>query len=390
MLLAILIVLSTAASVTWAIEPHEYPVTQGRIDAVVQGAGAEVVQRVLSSIDSANEEGPKNWSNAWVNAGEQFEVSADAMVSSDRPAALQAYFTAQSLYRLGFLPEFYSAPERKAYRKFADVMTKINPLLERPYTIETVSYRDADVRVHLYVPERAGEKPPLVLYTGGVDGSKESGWEAGQLLAARGIALAAFDLVGTGENAQWTSTPDSHDLHRKILDHFEESGEFDFDKVGLIGGSFGGYYVIKLANEEPRVKAAVNHCGLVHSAFSTPTQVVTRLIQTPEGDVFRSFMRRMGLNPEELDAELGPKARAFSLIDSGYLENLRILPPMLTVNGGRDRVVSLEDMKLVNSRAENGELWVLGLAGHCASEYMPVAYPQMMDWLATKLHAETD
>ncbi len=60
------------------------------------------------------------------------------------------------------------------------------------------------------------------------------------------------------------------------------------------------------------------------------------------------------------------------------------------MGGGRDRVVSLEDMELVNSRAENGELWVLGLAGHCASEYMPVAYPQMMDWLATKLHAETD
>ncbi len=183
--------------------------------------------------------------------------------------------------------------------------------------------------------------------------------------------------------------PDSHDLHRKILDHFEESRRFDFEKIGLIGGSFGGYYVIKLANEEPRVKAAVNHCGLVHSAFATPTEVVTRLIHTPQGDVFRSFMRRMGLNPAELDAELGPRARAFSLIDSGYVENLSIHPPMLTVNGGRDRVVSLEDMELVNSRAENGELWVLGLAGHCASEYMPVAYPQMMDWLAGQLRAET-
>ena len=156
--------------------------------------------------------------------------------------------------------------------------------------------------------------------------------------------------------------------------------------VSSVGNSFDN--VIKLANEEPRVKAVVNHCGLVHSAFSTPTEVVTQLINTPEGDVFRSFIRRMGLNPDELDTHLAPTARAFSLRDSDYLKDASWDTPMLTVNGGRDRVVSLEDMELVNSRAKNGELWVLGRAGHCASEYMPVAYPQMMDWLAEQLDAD--
>ena len=54
MRLAILIVLGMAASVTRAIEPHEYPVTQGRVDAVTQSAGSDVVGRILSSIDPSS------------------------------------------------------------------------------------------------------------------------------------------------------------------------------------------------------------------------------------------------------------------------------------------------------------------------------------------------
>ena len=230
-----LIALGFAAPAVYAIEPHDYPVTQARVDAVTQRVGAEIVQQVLRTINPASKDGPDNWSNAWVAAGQKIETSADKLISNDKPAALQNYFSAQSLYRIGYLPEYYSAPERNAYRHFANVMAKINPLLTKPYVIETVSYRGDGAIVHLYMPRKEEENPPLVLYTGGVDGSKESGWEAGQILTSKGIAVAAFDLVGTGENSQWKATPDSHDLHRTILDHFEKSGEFNFNKIGLIG-----------------------------------------------------------------------------------------------------------------------------------------------------------
>jgi hypothetical protein len=37
-------------------------------------------------------------------------------------------------------------------------------------------------------------------------------------------------------------------------------------------------------------------------------------------------------------------------------------------------------MQSVQDSAVNGEMWVLGLAGHCGADYTPVAYPDMVRW----------
>ena len=54
---------------------------------------------------------------------------------------------------------------------------------------------------------------------------------------------------------------------------------------------------------------------------------------------------------------------------------------MLPMLGGRDsKVSSISDMQSVQDAATEGEMWVLGLAGQCADDYMPVAPPGMVRW----------
>jgi pimeloyl-ACP methyl ester carboxylesterase len=246
------------------------------------------------------------------------------------------------------------------------------------------------VTIQLYLPPAGGPKPGLVLYTGGSDGSKESGLQGGQLYAAAGYATAAFDLRGTGELVDWIATPDSFSLHQAILDHYESDPRFDFSRVGVQGGSFGGYYAIQLAGDgvEPRLKGSINHCGLVSTLFENiPPEFVLRnfVLPTPDGDRPRSFMRRIGFDPDDFDYDaLAAVFGAFSLAGRGVVGtgSPTLTVPILTVNGGRDSQLSpISDMQSVQDAATKGEMWVLGLAGHCAGDYMDVATPDMVRWL---------
>jgi pimeloyl-ACP methyl ester carboxylesterase len=227
-----------------------------------------------------------------------------------------------------------------------------------------------------------------------VDGSKESGLETGQLFAAAGYATAAFDLVGTGELVDWVATPDSFDLHKAILDHYEHDPRFDFSRIGVLGGSFGGYYAIQLADSsvEPRTKVVINHCGLVSSLFeNVPPEFVLRnfILPTPDGDRPRSFMRRIGVNPDDfVYADLVALFTPFSLAARGVVGTgaTTLDVPILTVNGGRDsQLAPISDMQSVQDAAADGEMWVLGLSGHCAGDYMPVARPDMVRWAVCRM-----
>jgi pimeloyl-ACP methyl ester carboxylesterase len=174
-----------------------------------------------------------------------------------------------------------------------------------------------------------------------------------------------------------------------ILDHYQNDPRFDSSRVGVLGGSFGGYYAIQLAADgvEPRLKAVINHCGLVSALFENiPPEFVLRnfILPTPDGDRPRSFMRRIGFDPDAFDYEdLVSVFGGFSLAARGVVGtgSPTLSVPILSVNGGRDSQLSpISDMESVQAAAAAGEMWVLGLAGHCAADYMPAARPDMVRW----------
>ena len=372
-------------------DPDPQLVSDGTIDAVVALIGQDKVDQTMARITTHYDfEGPGSWGFEWRSRGKKMEGKGDKKLQQGKTAkALEIYQAAQRVYRLGYLPENFRTEERNSWASFAAVQHKINQLLEFSFVEEVINVDGHDVTIQLYVPPSGGAPPGFVLYTGGVDGSKESGFGPAQLFGAAGYATAAFDLVGTGELIDWVTTPDSFSLHQAILDHYENDPRFDFTRVGLVGGSFGGYYAIALAEDgvEPRLKSVINHCGLVSSLFENPPpEFVLRnfVLPTPDGEKPRSFMRRIGFDPDDFDYDdlisvFTPFSLAIRGVVGGPAPTLTV--PILTVNGGRDTQLSpISDMQSVQDSAVNGEMWVLGLAGHCAADYTPVAYPDMVRW----------
>jgi len=370
----------------------ELIITNGRIESLAAKLGNRPVAEITANrVKTIRGDGPGVWSYEWRLVGEYFESLADKQAQQgDKKNALINYYNALHLYNFAYLPDNFSTSERRAYGRFRDLMFKINEYLEYPFTVVNIPFEGKNIVVHLYRPDGV-DTPPLVIYTGGTDGSKEQSRGASQALAARGIAVAAFDLAGTGESNDWLARPDSHKLHMRVLDWFEKTEDYDFERVGLIGGSFGGYYAIQMAADEPRLKAVINHCGLVHSAFEIPPEALNDALKSRTGPLLRSAMRRLGFDPDNMDIEAFAEfARTdpLSLLKRNVVgPNAKpILTPLLTVNGGQDAVAPLDDMKLVNDVAVNGEMWVLGQAPHCAPSHMETIYPEMMNWLEEKLN----
>ncbi len=372
-------------------DPDPLLVSQGRIDAIAELVGQARVDRTMARIKTHYDfEGRGSWGFEWRRLGERLERRGDKLKKKGQYArALEKYSQAQRVYRLGYLPENFRPEERRCWKRFAAIQHKMNPLLEVSFVEEIVVVDGHDVTIQLYLPAPSESLPGFVIHTGGVDGAKEDARGPGALFAAAGYATAAFDLVGTGELVDWIATPESFNLHKAILDHYENDPRFDFTRVTAWGGSFGGYYTIALAEDgvEPRLSAAINHCGLVSSLFENPPpEFVLRnfVLPTGDGDRPRSFMRRLGFDPDDfVYDDLISVFGAFSLSTRGVVGGAEptLSVPILTVNGGRDSQLSpISDMNLVNDSAEVGELWILGLAGHCGGDYFGPAEPDMARW----------
>ncbi len=103
---------------------------------------------------------------------------------------------------------------------------------------------------------------PLVILIPGLDSTKEEffAWETVFLL--RGIATLSLDGPGQGETGfALNIRPDYEAAVAAILDAVEHRPELDLDRVGAVGVSLGGHYVVRAAAFEPRLKAIAGISG---------------------------------------------------------------------------------------------------------------------------------
>ncbi|MBW2366893.1 MAG: alpha/beta hydrolase [Deltaproteobacteria bacterium] len=377
----------------------ELLVAGGRIEGLILTTGdRETIETTLAKIKHIEGDGPGVWSYEWRLVGDNYEALGDKLAKVNKiQEALTNYEKAISVYSRGYLPGNYSPSERKSFIRFRDLALKMNQYLAYPFEVVKVPFEGKQIIVHLYKPKGV-EKPGLVLCTGGIDGSKEGCKDTAQSLVPKGIAVAAFDLAGTGESTDWLLRPDSHKLHKRILDYFEAGGEYDFNRIGMFAGSFGGYYAIRMAADEKRLKAVVDHCGIVHSAFQVTPEAMRSVLHSAPGAMVYSTIRSMGFDPAIFDkpdeSNAGQReamlrlSSEFSLISQGVVGTGKetIQTPLLIVHSTNDAVVSEEDIELVEKAAANSETWVLGQGHHCAPCYMPVAKPHMVNWLVEKLN----
>ena len=139
-------------------------------------------------------------------------------------------------------------------------LTNSNPFLsEREFTKqETITYKARDgleleaILIHPLTRVRGGN-PLVVIVHGGPEANQSNGWmtnysRPGQVFAANGYAVVYPNYRGsTGRGIEFSKL-DQHDYAEEefndLVDakrHLVEEGLVDADRVGITGGSYGGY-----------------------------------------------------------------------------------------------------------------------------------------------------
>jgi len=233
----------------------------------------------------------------------------------------------------------------------------LNPAIKRqdlvvPKVVRFKSYDGVEVPGVLYKPHQASSSakaPALVLVHGGPGGQAQVGYRAlTQLLANRGYVV--FDINNRGSSGYGKTFYAMDDRKHGEADlgdvvaskqMLAATGYVDTTRIGIIGGSYGGYMVLAALTLRPDAfKVGVDLFGIsnwVRTLESTP----------PWWGSFR----------DALLAEMGdPKADSARLRRISPLFHAdKIKAPLMVLQGANDpRVLKVESDEIVAAARKNG------------------------------------
>jgi dienelactone hydrolase len=290
--------------------------------------------------------------------------------------ALGLWFNAAKSYMRAQHPVLQLNDEKRflyaAMRRCYDEMRKL-----APYPIERVevAWNGATVGGWLHLmPEKA--KAPLLFYVPGSDVTAETFPEPPHNPAfERGMHVFSFDGPGQGSAnmAGIRLTPDAYESAAKpMLDALAKRAEIDAERIVTYGTGMGGFWAMRVAAHDRRIKAAATK-----SSYAEKSHVTTE--DSPRYKQLFAFLTQAA-SEEELD-----RTMADMTLD-GHMEQVR--SPALLVVGEYDHRDPIDEVyRLFDRLATPGELWVFADQLHRIK--IPggesVLTELMFDWLADRL-----
>jgi dienelactone hydrolase len=211
------------------------------------------------------------------------------------------------------------------------------------------------------------ERPPLAILVPGTESTKEEfpRWEDEFL--TRGMATLSMDGPGQGEvGFELRIRHDYEHAVTALLDALEPRTDLDLSRVAAAGVSLGGYYSIRAAAFEPRIKAVLANCGpwSLGEAWSKIFPIYVA-----------KYVWNFGASSEE-DA----RERAHALTLEGVAQ--RVQAPTLVVFGAADLLFDAErEGQRTADALPNGELWMFQGGNHGVTNFATEHLGPGADWL---------
>ena len=301
----------------------------------------EEVAPVIYGLKSVDRE---DWAAAFsAPAAAHEERAAKAEASGDRARAAKHYLIAYDFYHVARYPAPNSPGKLAAYRNSQRCYHQAARYFDVPVERVEMPFRgragEGTVSVGLLRKPKGVAKPPLVVIWGGIDAFKEERPTEPYLQA--GIATLCIDMPGVAD-APIAGSEDGERLWDAVFDFIAARADLDEDRVGVIGGSTGGYWGAKVAHtHRERLRAAVNHGGPAHYAF-TPDWILKAQRGEYPFELAETLACAFGRSTGEEWLEYSPR---LSLLDQGILD--RPCAPLLCVNGINDSVFPIADVYLL-------------------------------------------
>lgn len=308
--------------------------------------GAPDAQAAVAALTSLDRD---HWAEVWCAIGLHHEAEGDHLQrnGADGKAIQAAYFLAYANCRTGRYPVASTPGKLAAHRHSLRCFRKAAHYFDLPLQVVEILFEGKTLTGYLQVPAGVS-RPPVVIHWGGVDGWKEDRQRNSSILHAQGLATFTMDMPGAGDNPARFMEPDAERTFSTVIDHLQQRDEIDGARIGVWGGSFGGYWAAKLAHIEfARIKAAVTQGGNVHYGFQREwlepalTRTASTYLLGPSSLLdARSWVLGAATLEEVLD--MAPR---LSLLTQGLLDGP--CAPLLAVNGKRDDQAPIADVYIL-------------------------------------------
>lgn len=217
-------------------------------------------------------------------------------------------------------------------------------------TYDEVDGKKREIPAFIYKPQRkTGKLPVMISIHGGPEAQHVPGFSSFYAFLANelGIAVIAPNVRGSdGYGKTYLKLDNGYNRENsvkdigKLIDWIQNNDDFDGDRIGVFGGSYGGYMVLSsMFNYNDKLKCGIDIVGI--------SNFVTFLENTEE---YRRDMRRA-----EYGDERDPKMRAYleSISPTNHTDKITI--PLFVIQGANDpRVPASESEQMVRLIRENG------------------------------------
>lgn len=336
-----------------------------------------------ATIDALTGLEPEPWTAAWGGLADEF--AARARTAEDRRTQHEMWLQAYRAAFMGRYPVPNHPRKQEQYEHAREFFLNATALEDPPLEVIEIPFagrpREGN-RLHFYLTRPAVDhpRPPVAMVWAGIDTWKEEmHGRLGALLRSHGFAVLLIDMPGAGESPVLAG-PDAERQWTPIFDWLLTRGDLDGERCAAIGGSFGGYWAMKLAyTHRDRLRCAVNWGGGVHVTFTPEWQQRSRDASSYLMDLMNARARIFG---GETFEDYVARCQELSLLDQGLLDQPSA--PMLLVNGRDDVQNSIDDIYLSLDHGDPKSVRVFD-GGHMGEG--PVA-PTIVAWVARELARE--
>lgn len=337
-----------------------------------------VYEEVAPVIDGLETVDRDAWAEAFGElAGPHEKSAAAAEAAGDRETARREYLIAYDCYHIARYPAPNSPGKRAAYKKSQENFHKaaryFDPPLERVAMPFHGRAGEGNASVGLLRKPKGMNHPPVVVIWGGIDAFKEERPTDPYLRA--GMATLCIDMPGVAD-APLTGSEDAERLWDAVFDFIASRSDLDEHRVGIHGGSTGGYWATKVAHtHSQRLRAAVNQGGPAHFAFQKDW-----IARAQRGEYPFELAETLACAFDRTSGEEWVEyAPALSLLTQGILE--RPCAPLLCVNGVNDSVFPISDMYVLleHGRPKSARFYQAGHMGGGGAQAV------IVDWLKERL-----
>ena len=323
-------------------------------------------QRIMDKIDTWDQ-----WLPAWGEKALEYEQLAEAAEQRGaRYSAAEAWRRAAMCWHFGKFNWFENIEKAEhAQRRLNACYERALWSLKPPGSKVLIPYGDVKMAAILRRPPGV-ERPPLVIVIGGLDSVKEELQQVADYFLDRGMATLAMDGPGQGETGlSLKIEPASEKPIGAAIDFIERIADIDSARLGIYGQSLGGYYVVRAAAFEPRIKAAIESAG--------PFSIADHWAELPPMSR-AGYQYRIGA-----DGSADALERVRKLDLDGVAE--KVACPLLVLHGTADEIVPFSHAERIAREAKNVTFRKFENGNHSLSNRHFEVRTGLADWMAQQI-----